>query len=114
MPQEEDFRVVIWRKEKPSQDDSASNSASNSASRGQVSDSVIRLLLVLSGEMSMREIMDKLNFTSRPMFQNNYLTPALDFGFVEKTQPKSPKSPTQKYRLTAAGREILKDYLSEQ
>ena len=100
--------------EKPGQDDGTSDSTSNSTSRGQVSDSVIRLLLALSGEMSMREMMmDKLGFTSRPMFQDNYLTPALDSDLVERTQPESPKSPTQKYRLTAAGREVLKEYLSE-
>jgi len=31
----------------------------------------------------------------------------MDAGLFEMTQPKSPKSPTQKYRLTAKGKAAL-------
>ena len=30
---------------------------------------------------------------------NDYLKPALDLGLIEMTQPNSPKSPTQKYKV---------------
>ena len=58
-------------------------------------------------EMSVRELMDKFDFKSRDKFLANYLTPALEAGYVEMTQPDSPKSPTQKYRLSEAGRKVM-------
>ena len=36
-------------------------------------------------------------------FTDYYLSPALKLGLVEMTQPNSPRSPTQKYRLTPKG-----------
>ena len=40
-------------------------------------------------------------------FTNNYLAPALSGGWLEMTQPDAPKSPTQKYRLTAKGQQLI-------
>lgn len=57
-----------------------------------------RLLEVVKGEMSVREMMAALNFHSRDKFLKNYLSPALKAGLVEMTEPDSPKSPKQKYR----------------
>jgi ATP-dependent DNA helicase RecG len=39
----------------------------------------------------------------------DYLKPAMDGGFVEMTDPDSPKSPKQKYRLTRRGKEIFSE-----
>ena len=52
-------------------------------------------------------MMSELGFASRPMFIANYLNPATSGGYVEMTQPDSPKSPTQKYRLTEKGRIVI-------
>lgn len=49
---------------------------------------------------------DALKLGGRRNFLEKYLTPAIDLGFVEMTQPNSPRSPTQKYRLTAKGKHI--------
>ena len=106
--QEEDFRVVIWRRnpekglsEGPSNgiSDSTSNSTSDSTSNS-TSEKTLRLVKVIKSEMSIRQIMSALGMKSRPMFLNNYLTPALKLGVVGMTQPESPNSPTQRYRLT--------------
>lgn len=71
----------------------------------QVSDQVKRLLESLSnGEKSATELMQALGLRHAPTFRKNYLLPALDAGFIERTQPDSPRSPTQKYRLTGLGR----------
>lgn len=65
---------------------------------------VARLMKVVNGEMSVMEMMMALKLGGRRNFLEKYLTPAIDFGLVEMTQPNSPRSPTQKYRLTAKGR----------
>ncbi len=57
--------------------------------------------------MSIKEIMAELEMKSRPMFLNNYLTPAIKAGLVKMTQPDSPNSPTQRYVLTEEGRKLL-------
>jgi ATP-dependent DNA helicase RecG len=59
---------------------------------------VVRLLNILHGPMSVREMMAALGFGSRDKFLKNYLSPALKSGLIEMTQPDTPKSPTQKYR----------------
>jgi fido (protein-threonine AMPylation protein) len=74
-----------------------------------VSDQVARLLKVLAvGEMSSSEIMTALGLSHRPTFRKNYLNPALDEDWIERTQPASPRSSTQRYRLTGKGRRRLK------
>ncbi len=86
-----------------------SKGTSKGTSRVQASEQIIRLLRVLTEEMSVRAIMDKLGFKSRDKFILNYLNPALELGVVEMTQPDSPKSPTQRYRLTEAGRKMMEE-----
>lgn len=64
---------------------------------------VKRLIRIFSGEMSVAELMAALKLGGRRNFLEKYLTPAIENGLVEMTQPDSPRSPTQKYRLTAKG-----------
>ena len=59
---------------------------------------VQRLLNILKGDMSVREMMAAMGFASRDKFLKNYLSPALKAGLVEMTDPNSPKSPKQRYR----------------
>jgi ATP-dependent DNA helicase RecG len=53
--------------------------------------------------------MKALKLKDRVNFAKNYIEPALSAGFVEMTEPDSPKSPTQKYRLTEKGRKLLEN-----
>ena len=65
---------------------------------------VVRIMIdVLDGEMSRAKIMKAIGIKDRVTFADYYLAPALKLGFVEMTQPNSPRSPTQQYRLTAKG-----------
>jgi len=67
----------------------------------QVTEQVARFLECLkAGPLSSREAMQRLELQHRPTFLYDYLQPALKAGLVEMTQPDSPKSPSQKYRLT--------------
>jgi predicted HTH transcriptional regulator len=73
----------------------------------QVTEQVSRLLRVLTTAPSgARQIMAALRLRHRPTFLYDYLQPALAAGLVEMTQPESPNSPTQRYRLTAAGQSL--------
>ncbi len=76
----------------------------------QANDQVRRLLDVLGqGEKSATELMAELGLRHAPTFRKNYLSPALEAALVERTKPDAPRSPLQRYRLTAAGRRIAND-----
>ncbi|CAN5881048.1 putative DNA binding domain-containing protein [soil metagenome] len=75
----------------------------------QLTEQVRRLLLALEpGAAGAKELMQTLQLKHRPSFLESYLNPALQQALVEMTQPESPRSPTQKYRLTAIGKRALK------
>lgn len=77
---------------------------------GQVTDQVAELLRVLGQrELKSAELMAELGLSHRGHFRGRYLNAALDEALIERTQPDSPRSPTQKYRLTARGRRWLED-----
>lgn len=68
----------------------------------------VRLLLENTiGEMSRAELMAALSLKDRVNFAKKYLEPALAEDLIALTQPDSPQSPTQKYRLTDKGLELL-------
>ena len=70
----------------------------------QVSPQVERLLAVLEGEMSLRQILHAIGLSDRKSFRQRYLLPALEHGYVEMTLPESPTARNQRYRLTARGK----------
>jgi len=69
----------------------------------QVTDQVKRLLSLLNAGQALKatDLMARLNLNHRPTFRTNYLKPALAAELIEMTQPDSPRSPQQKYRLTS-------------
>ena len=75
----------------------------------QVSDQVVRLLVLLKDSHALKagELMQALALAHRPTFRNNYLNPALVAGLIEMTNPASPRSPVQKYRLTTRGQAFV-------
>lgn len=65
---------------------------------------VVRLLKKMNGEMTVLEMKAAVKLGGRRNFLERYLSPAVNAGLVEMTQPDSPRSPTQRYRLTDKGR----------
>jgi Fic family protein len=75
-----------------------------------VSDPVGLLLTTIGNtELGIAKLIKALGLSHRPTFRKNYLKPALENGWIERTQPDSPNSPTQRYRLSLKGRRWLKD-----
>lgn len=75
----------------------------------QVTPQVEGLLKAMDGELSRAEIMKRLGFKDRRHFVSTYLQPALDVGLIEYTIPGIPNSRLQQYRLTARGRQLLRE-----
>ena len=63
---------------------------------------------MIDGEMSRAELMKAVKLKDRVSFSKNYLEPALENGLIEMTQPDSPKSPTQKYKITEKRKGVKK------
>ena len=68
----------------------------------------VRLLQVMSGEMTRQRLQEALGLKHEDHFRKAYLIPALRSGLIEMTIPDKPRSSKQRYRLTAAGSEYLK------
>lgn len=60
----------------------------------------VKRLLAILGEdtLSAVEIMERLGLSHRPTFRKNYLNPALEKLFIERTIPNKPNSKNQRYR----------------
>lgn len=71
----------------------------------QVTPQVARLLTVLHGTMSRRQIQAALGLRDHKSLRQRYLLPALNWGYVEMTRPDAPSAANQKYRLTELGRQ---------
>ncbi len=80
----------------------------------QVTDQVALLIQAIgAGELGSKDLMQALGLSHRPTFRGNYLNPALEDEWIERTQPDSPRSPTQRYRLTGKGRRWLQHHADE-
>ena len=66
----------------------------------------MRLLRVMSGEMSRQEICDALKLKSRSYVKKRYLDPCLERGWIEMTMPNRARSPNQRFRVTQAGQAV--------
>ena len=77
----------------------------------QVNDQVAALIRALGTiELGSNHLMQALRLSHRPAFRKNYINPALEDEWIERTQPDSPRSPTQRYRLTSKGLRWLKQH----
>ena len=76
----------------------------------QVTDQVDKLLHALDGKapLKVNELMSAVGLAHKATFRANYLTPALEAGLIEMTHPDSPRSPSQKYLMTAMGRRRMR------
>ena len=69
-------------------------------SSGQVKDLIDALP---TGYLSLSEMMAACGKESRTSFLENYVSPAIEGGYIERKYPDSPNHPKQQYRLTSIG-----------
>ena len=75
---------------------------------------VIRLIIALqSGEKGNAELLRAIGIRDRARLRKRYLKGALEKGFVEMTEPDSPHSPNQKYKLTPLGVNLVAEISRE-
>ena len=55
------------------------------------------------GYISLSDMMKACSMQSRPSFLVDYVTPAIEGGYIERRFPNSPNHPKQQYRLTNKG-----------
>ena len=121
--QEEDFRVVIWRRTGNVMDNVAGNVPSKDQVVIKLSPSchqvitklsssipvIFELLRKMATPMSAKEMREFCGQKDHTYFKNNVINPLIAEGIVSMTRPETPNSPAQKYYLTEAGKELLKD-----
>jgi ATP-dependent DNA helicase RecG len=60
-------------------------------------------------ERSLQELMVPSGRSDRTKFRDQVLRPLIEAGLLELTIPDKPRSPQQRYRVTAAGKKLLKE-----
>jgi Fic family protein len=73
----------------------------------EVTPEVRKLLLAMNGEMSRRQLQQKLELKDEKHFREAYQQPAVAAGLIEMTVRDKPNSRMQKYRLTSKGAAIV-------
>lgn len=100
--QEEDFRVVIWRRKNDNADLNVKDFTPYDTPY-DISKVKVLLDVLKDGVMSRKELMEKLQLKDIKNFNLLYLEPALSADLIERTIPDKPKSKKQQYRLTEKG-----------
>ena len=73
----------------------------------------LRLLRLMSGEMSRKDVRDALKLKNPSDVKKRFLDPCLERSLIEMTRPEAPSSPKQRFRITSAGRVWVKDFEDE-
>ena len=76
----------------------------------QVAEQVRTLVLSIGkDQLTLKQMMEKMNLKHRPNFIDNYLNPAIVDGYIRLLYPQSPRHPRQKYLLTVKGLALYND-----
>jgi hypothetical protein len=74
-----------------------------------VTPEVRKMLSILKGEMTRKEIQQILGLKDEKHFRTAYQQPAIAAGLIEMTVPDKPNSRLQKYRITPKGVAVVKE-----
>lgn len=75
---------------------------------GNVSDNILMIIKAIGSDtLAMEEIMERLSLKGSGNFRQAYLYPAIEGGYILRTEPNKLKSPNQKYYLSDKGKALL-------
>lgn len=103
--QQEEFRVILWRR--------TGNETGNETGDEIKMDLFVKQVIVSIGSQTLtaRSIKEKLGLRGDDNFRKNYLTPALEGGYIAMLYPENPKRKGQAYYLTGKGLSVLENKL---
>mgnify|MGYP006873149550 CR=1 FL=1 len=95
--QQEEFRVILWRR------------TGNEIGNEIKIDLFVKQVVVSIGSQTLtaKSIKEKLGLRGDDNFRKNYLTPALEGGYIAMLYPENPKRKGQAYYLTGKGLSVL-------
>jgi Fic family protein len=73
----------------------------------EVTPEVKKMLSIMKGEMTRKEIQKKLRLKDEKHFREAYQQPAVGAGLIEMTIPDKPNSRLQRYRITPKGNALI-------
>jgi len=79
------------------------------ASAHKINDERFRLLQICTDAKAIVDLMKIFVRSNRTKFKDGYIAPLMAEGLLEMTEPDSPNSPTQKYRTSEKGKELIKE-----
>ena len=69
----------------------------------------VKILEKASNGAALADLMAAAKRTNRTKFRDQVINPLVEDGWLEMTDPDSPRSPHQKYRLTEQGKALLEE-----
>ena len=107
--QQEEFRVILWRRTGNETGNEIGNETGNETGNEIKIDSFVKQVIVAIGSQTLtaRSIKEKLGLRGDDNFRKNYLTPALEGGYIAMLYPENPKRKGQAYYLTGKGLSVL-------
>ncbi len=71
---------------------------------------VLNLVMAVGkDQLTLKQMMERMNLKHRPNFIDNYLNPAITDGYIHLLYPDKPHHPRQKYLLTVKGLALYND-----
>lgn len=100
----------------PSRDQVSTNLAPSRHQVGtklSLNENQVNLLIKCQKPLSLVKLMQIFNRSDRTKFRRGIISPLLELGLLEMTDPKHPNNPKQKYQTTKDGQELIKDQKDE-
>lgn len=111
--QQEEFRVILWRRTGNEIGNEIGNETGNETGNEIKMDLFVKQVIVSIGSQTLtaRSIKEKLGLRGDDNFRKNYLTPALEGGYIAMLYSENPKRKGQAYYLTGKGLSVLENKL---
>ncbi|WP_304825277.1 hypothetical protein [Hydrogenophaga sp.] len=101
------FVLTLWRPQGGAVGGELPPAAPSGGTKLAPSRDQVRILAKASNGVALTELMQVAKRSDRTKFRHQVIQPLIQDGWLEMTHPQSPRSPQQKYRLTAQGQALL-------